>query len=466
MSDVGRKRWWRASIAAVLGGGAALGGWAGLSRSAPPTPPPPASAEAAPAVVVKSAEDWRPPAPAPVPAIPAGEVVPAIPATPPLPAIPTIPVVPEVPAGGVTPASMPAVPVIPAVPAAPPDVPALPALPGSEPKKPVAPEAAPATPVLLPPSIDKGNPTPAPTAPPPSPVKAPLPGQPSDAATPDSRLQGPNPGNTVKTENPTTESVPVAPVAPPVKDSVIPVLPSVPAIGAPGEARGSTVERSKPGSLAGSGLNVTEATPGDPTVRILNESIAAAVVGGMLFAPASAAPPVPLTIPLPTKIDDKTDLADLKTKVESANTKLGEIQRDLKNLTELLNGRKDKDGFPIETSPGLIADLKKLTDRLAAVEAELGKMKGQTSLRPGSTASPAPGAVIDPRAGKGTVRVVNEYPVQISIVVNGTSYRVAPTRTMDVEVPAGEFTYQLLESGAASTKSVIKEKETVTLRIK
>jgi len=186
----------------------------------------------------------------------------------------------------------------------------------------------------------------------------------------------------------------------------------------------------------------------------------------MLFAPASATPPVPLTVPLPTRIDDKTDLADLKTKVETANTRLGDIQKDLKNLTELLNGRRDKDGFPIETSPGLVAELKKLTDRLAAVESELGKMKGQTSLRPGSTGGPAPGAIIDPRAAKGIIRVVNEYPVQISIVVNGTSYRVAPTKTMDVEVPAGEFTYQLLESGAASTKSVIKEKETVTLRIK
>lgn len=201
-------------------------------------------------------------------------------------------------------------------------------------------------------------------------------------------------------------------------------------------------------------------------MRILNESIAAAVVGGMLFAPANAAPPVPLTVPLPLQIQDKTDIADLKTKIEAANTKLTEIQKDLKNLTELLNGRRDKDGFPIETSPGLIAELRKLTDRLATVETELNRMKGQTSLRPGSTGSASPGAVVDPRAGKGTVRVVNEYPVQISIVVNGTSYRVAPTKSLDVDVPAGEFSYQLLESGAASTKSVIKEKETVTLRIK
>ena len=37
---------------------------------------------------------------------------------------------------------------------------------------------------------------------------------------------------------------------------------------------------------------------------------------------------------------------------------------------------------------------------------------------------------------------------------------------LDVEVPAGDFTYHLLQSGAAPTKSAIKDKETVTLRIK
>jgi hypothetical protein len=255
-------------------------------------------------------------------------------------------------------------------------------------------------------------------------------------------------------------------------DPVVPVLPALPAVGSPGEASGTTVDLAKPGerSLPTPGQvpfpSVTPPTPGDTTVRILNESIAAAVVGGMLYAPASAAPPLPLSVPLPLQIQDKTEMADLKAKVEAANTKLTEIQRDLKNLTELLNGRRDKDGFPIETSPGLIAELKKLADRLATVETDLNKMKGQTSLRPGSPGGTTPSATVDPRAGKGTVRVVNEYPVQISIVVNGTSYRVAPTKSLDVDVPAGEFSYQLLESGAASTKSSIKEKETVTLRIK
>ncbi len=155
----------------------------------------------------------------------------------------------------------------------------------------------------------------------------------------------------------------------------------------------------------------------------------------------------------------RSNFPELKKQVDDANRKLTDIQSDIKQLTELLNGKKDEKGFPLPSDPGLVAEMKKLTDKLSELETELNKMKTQTALRP-------PTATPDPKAGKGTVRVVNEYPVRISIVVNGTSYRVEPTKSLDIEVPAGEFTYQLLESGAASTKSVIKEKETVTLRIK
>ncbi len=62
--------------------------------------------------------------------------------------------------------------------------------------------------------------------------------------------------------------------------------------------------------------------------------------------------------------------------------------------------------------------------------------------------------------------VVNEYQREISMVINDKSYRIAPASKIEVEVPAGDFAYQLLESGAATTRSVIKDKETVTLRIK
>jgi seryl-tRNA synthetase len=179
----------------------------------------------------------------------------------------------------------------------------------------------------------------------------------------------------------------------------------------------------------------------------LKQSAVAAVIGGALaFAPARA-PGLPLT----------TDTM-AETQKKSVEEQLDEINRKLNRLTELLDGRRDEKGFPLPSDPGLVAELRTLKDRVAALETQLKQLQNSTSLRPGTTT--------DLMAGKGTVRVVNEYPVEISIVVNQNSYRVAPNTRLDVTVPAGEFTYQLLQSGAAVTRSTIREKETVTLRIR
>ena len=480
MSEAGRKKWWRAVTVAVLGGVTMTGSWIGLSRSAPPdalaNPLPQDGAWTRAATSISE---------------PISDVAPAAAALPPIPSVdgsdtprPLDPAGPGV-------AQPPVIPPVPATPPAElPALPALPSVPPTEPAKPSIPPIAPVVPVLPPPSIVTNSSSTSETAPPPLPSKSTGSAQPAAGGNSSSGLQVGNPGNTVKTENPGKNSGPAAPVVPvapaaipspePVKpvlpplpgtSPVAPTLPALPAVGSPGEVTGTTVERAKPieRPLQSSEKdefpipNLTAPTPGDTNVNILNQSVAAAVIGGVLFAPASPAPAAPLPLPIPTRVaaDDKTDLADLKTKVETATTKLTDIQKDLKTLTELLNGRRDRDGFPIETSRGLVADLKDLSDRLKKVEEDLTKMKGQSSsLRPNVPVAP------DLKQAKGTVRVVNEYPVQISIVVNGTSYRVPPSKSLDVDVPAGEFTYQLLESGAASTRSVIKEKETVTLRIK
>ena len=101
--------------------------------------------------------------------------------------------------------------------------------------------------------------------------------------------------------------------------------------------------------------------------------------------------------------------------------------------------------------------MKELKNQIAKLDAELKALKTQTSLKP---------AIVPEAKPKGIVKVVNEYPVEISMVINDKSHRIAPNTKIEVEVPAGDFSYQLLQSGAATTRSVIKDKETVTLRIK
>jgi hypothetical protein len=458
MSEAGRRRWWRLAAVAMLGSGTVIGGWTVLSRRATADPSEPVVAQQPPA------EGWQQPVAPSSPPPPVEKVVPAVatlpavpvasaPAVPPpaeLPALPTIPTLPDM-----KPSQPPVLPAVPMVDT----TPAVPPIPPVEPAKLTVPPVAP---VLPPPSVVPSIPLPSETTPPPSPAKSSELVQPEAPPKPNSDLQGGNTGNTVRTENPGGSSGPAAPVTPvaplpPLPDLTKPALPQLP----PVEPPGTLVDRVKPVEpLQNSEKNVlpipnlVAPTPGDPAVMKLNQSVAAAVLGGVLLAqttPTAAAPPVPL----PTHVLQN----DPKT-LEEVNNRLKEIQKDLKQLTELLNGKKDKDGYPLTSDPGLVAEMKALKDKLGDIEKDLAKLKTQSSsLRP---ATP----IVDPKAAKGIVRIVNEYPVQVSIVVNGTSYRVAPTKTLDVEVPVGDFTYQLLESGAAATKSTIKEKETVTLRIK
>jgi archaellum component FlaC len=256
------------------------------------------------------------------------------------------------------------------------------------------------------------------------------------------------------------------PINPPVP---LPNLPAIPVVGLNAETTATVLDRPKaieatlPYSekytfpLPVSRTNKT-LTPGENIMfNFYDHTAALAVIGGLFLAPA---------MPMNAQAgDDKTEIAELKAKVDKTNEKLTEIQANLKRLTEMLDGKKDGAGFIIPSDPGVVAQLKQLKDNLALVEQGLNTLKTQTSasssLRPGNVP-----LIPDPMAGKGIIKIVNEYPVAISMVINGTSYPVQPTKVVDVAVPAGEFVYQLLQSGNAATRSTIKEKETVTLRIK
>lgn len=203
----------------------------------------------------------------------------------------------------------------------------------------------------------------------------------------------------------------------------------------------------------------------DDTMRTLTTTAAFAVLSGALLAAEKANasfPTVPSSPIVPTpgmlvKADDKEvtqlkkDLDDANKKIADANKKIEELEKSVVKLSELLNGRKE----PFEA--GAVATLKDLNAKLDAIQKELSVLKTQTALKP---------AVTPEIPAKGIVKIINEYPVEISIVVNDKSYRIAPSRVLDIEVPSGYFTYQLLTAGATETKSLIQKDETVKLRIK
>ncbi|MBM3983292.1 MAG: hypothetical protein FJ304_24070 [Planctomycetes bacterium] len=459
----GSKRWWRTVAVATIGGGVLAGAWFGFMRAeAQPEKLPSAdltwsrsSAQPAAPTVAESR-----PAPEPAPTngyvTPAGATVLVAPA---------VPVAPRIPDLGTSPIGLPQIPALPAV-----EVPPIPAPPKTQPTAPMVP-ALPALPALPPATAEPPKTLPiAPTvpmlpqppelAPPLPPLKPADPVRPMLPTKPDSDLKPTIPGITL---NPTVP--PVAPIAP--------IFP--PPVGGSGrEVPGTPVDRAKPPELP---FGMTDKfvfplpTPHplvphhrDDTMLHVSTTAAFAFLSGALFAAeqAKAMPPVippGALIPVPgtVRADDKADIEKLKKDLEASNKKVEDLEKQVKKLTELLTGKKDELGLPANPNePGAVADVKAMKDKIAALEKELGELKKQTVLKP-------PAQDIKP---KGIVRVVNEYPVEITMLINDKTYRVAAGSKLEVEVPAGEFTYQLLQSGQPATKSVIKDKEPVTLRIK
>jgi prefoldin subunit 5 len=159
-----------------------------------------------------------------------------------------------------------------------------------------------------------------------------------------------------------------------------------------------------------------------------------------------------------------SEVAALKSKIEELEKTLATLKASQTALRELLEGT-DKVG-----DEGLLKAIKKLDGSTMALETRLKELDKKLETVRTANASPATGAAAPNTtatlAGKGTVRIVNEYPVPISMLVNGTPHRLEANTSKDVSVDTGNFKYQLLNSGLNEVTSPVKENETVTLRVK
>ncbi len=468
------QRWWRMAAIAVVSGSAAAGGWLGLARAEPlPSP----QLKGVPNAKSDAVVPWvRSNAPPPVVVRPASEPLKVL-------AAPG-----KFPQPNVDPAILPIAAQIPA-----PPVPAMTVPVRVQPPVPPIPDAIPAPKPFVPKSDGPAIPAPPPLlnpAPVPPPVKSAEPLQPMPPTIPDFNLRPSEPGNNVKSADPVlpvptpvtvpalTPTLPVPAVvnplpAPTLPEKVDPV-PAVPtSTNDPGvptfsSSRTKPVDEpidptvkdvfqppvTPPSAIAPSvPLNIGAPTPTLPTTlpgdttMTTRQTILASVAGlGLAFSPES-----------PVRADDatQTDVVELTKKLEAATKRLDDAELEIKRLLALVEGRKDEKGFPLPSDPGAVAEIKSLKDKIASLEKQVSDLKSTTALKPSV-----------PVTNKGTVRVVNEYPVPVSIIVNEKSYRVEPSTTLNVDIPTGDFTYQLLQSGAPPTKSIIKEKEVVTLRVK
>jgi len=181
-----------------------------------------------------------------------------------------------------------------------------------------------------------------------------------------------------------------------------------------------------------------------------------------LFGAALAATPVQAVEPMkPTDPPKPSDLEVLKPQIDDMKKDVKSLQEFRKNIEDEIFGKGDG---KTTTNAGLIKKMSDLEEKLKSIEATMKRIDEKlTAMAKSSTSGfgPAPAVV-----SKSTVRIVNDYPVDMSLMINGKSHRLSPGEVKMVDVTPGSYTYELLSAGAQETKSAIKEGETVTLRIR
>lgn len=166
--------------------------------------------------------------------------------------------------------------------------------------------------------------------------------------------------------------------------------------------------------------------------------------------------------PAGTSTDPK---AETKTVLDDVKKDLGDLKKARTDIEDLIYGKADG---KTDADKGIMRRLSDLEARLKAIESTLTRVETvltDPSKRTSGYANPAAPASPGLVGARATVRLVNDYPTDVSMLVNGRSYRLSPGETRTVEVPAGSYTYELLHSGAAPKSAAIKDGETVTLRV-
>ena len=181
---------------------------------------------------------------------------------------------------------------------------------------------------------------------------------------------------------------------------------------------------------------------------------------------AAQAPAQTNPMPMPEKKDQtagdkKDDPADLKKTVADLKTDVESLRKSRDSVDDLLYGKADgKTALDL----GIMRRLSDLDARLKAVESALARIEAALK-DPSRTSAYPPGTGPAPIANRSMIRIINDYPTEMSMMVNGKSYRVAPGEVRVVDVPAGNYTYELLHAGSQPKSAAIKDGETVTLRI-
>ena len=177
--------------------------------------------------------------------------------------------------------------------------------------------------------------------------------------------------------------------------------------------------------------------PGEAKMNSM-KSVMAAVVGAALLA-------------APTNAEDPKDMGKAVEKLDAAVKKLEEVEKTL-------SGNKNANEA---TLVHVLDEMKTLKASITQLEADV-KMLRQNA----STPSTSNRITTDTAPKMGQLKLVNDYIEEMSIVVNGgVSYRLLPGQTRTISVPAGNFTYQILQLQPSVQERSIAANEEKSIRV-
>ena len=144
--------------------------------------------------------------------------------------------------------------------------------------------------------------------------------------------------------------------------------------------------------------------------------------------------------------------------VKKLNDKLDKLTREVQDLKEAV--KADAVREKVTTVDSMIDQL---DQDIQTIKKDLRDLKRKVD--GGTSTSLRPEYDSGTYRGQGRVRFINEYPEEMSVVINGRSYRILPGQERLFPVTPGEFTYQVLNIQRDSQVRRIAADETKTIRI-